>query len=285
MGITSKSFAWIVLSLAGGIVAAIGCSPQAENQQSGNENANVTETSVASESTSGCCGKCSSEQQGQTAAGQAAGCCGKCGGAAESTNVTTNVKPKGTCENCEGQHAAVSNESGKTATCENGCNACAEGNSANCKCGAAGASPAKSDGPPKAHVNSMPEDRDIFHYLLEHHGKITRTVTELENGVKTLTESTDPIVAKKLQEHVASMYQRVEDGRPLRMWDEMYREIFQHTDKIKMELENTDGGISVIETSDDEYVVKLIKAHAKVVSGFAERGFNEARLNHEPPKK
>ena len=69
------------------------------------------------------------------------------------------------------------------------------------------------------------------------------------------------------------------------MWDELYREIFKHADKIEMEIENTEHGISVTETSDDEYVVKLIQQHAMVVSGFAKRGFEEARENHEAPKK
>jgi len=39
--------------------------------------------------------------------------------------------------------------------------------------------------------------------------------------------------------------------------------------------------VRVTETSEDPYVVKLIQAHAKVVSGFVERGFVEAKKN--PP--
>jgi hypothetical protein len=69
------------------------------------------------------------------------------------------------------------------------------------------------------------------------------------------------------------------------MRDPLYREIFKHADQIEMTLENTENGIRVTEASDDEYVVKLIQAHAKVVSGFAKRGFEEARKNHEPPQQ
>jgi intracellular sulfur oxidation DsrE/DsrF family protein len=43
--------------------------------------------------------------------------------------------------------------------------------------------------------------------------------------------------------------------------------------------------VRVTETSDDPYVAKLIKAHAKTVSGFVERGFREAMKNHPVPEK
>ncbi len=99
-----------------------------------------------------------------------------------------------------------------------------------------------------------------------------------------MTESDDPEIVAKLQEHVASMYQRVENVQPIRMRDPLYREVFKHADQIQMKLENTEKGIRVTETADDEYVVKLIQAHAKVVSGFAEHGFEEARKNHAPPQ-
>ncbi|MFN9918020.1 MAG: hypothetical protein ACK53L_35870, partial [Pirellulaceae bacterium] len=39
------------------------------------------------------------------------------------------------------------------------------------------------------------------------------------------------------------------------------------------------------ETSDDPYVVRLIQAHAKVVSGFVERGHAEAMKNHPVPQQ
>lgn len=261
-----RSYHFLTAALAAGIVVGTGCNQLTENKQIADKAGELTEVSNVNESKSGCCGKCSAEQNEQVAS--ESGCSGKCG--------------------CAAENAAVSSETeGAVITCENGCNACAEGNSANCKCGDTLAEKQSEDteGDVSAHVNSMPEDRDIFHYLLEHHEKITRKVEELDNGVQTVTESTDPVVTAKIQEHVASMYKRVEDGRPLRMWDELYREIFKHADKIKMEIKDTENGISVTETSDDEYVVKLIKSHAKVVTGFSEKGFDEARLNHEPPTK
>lgn len=74
---------------------------------------------------------------------------------------------------------------------------------------------------------------------------------ETETAAFPATESTDPAVATKIQENVASMHKRVEDGRPLLMWDQLYREIFKHADKIKMDFKKTNNGIGVTETFDD----------------------------------
>jgi intracellular sulfur oxidation DsrE/DsrF family protein len=133
------------------------------------------------------------------------------------------------------------------------------------------------------HDDRHDSDRDVFQFLLTNHEKIKRTVKELPNGVETLTESETPEVAAKIQEHVEWMNVRIKDTKPIRMRDPLFAEIFKHTDKIKMHHKDTDKGVLVTETSDDPVVVKLIQAHAKVVSGFVERGFAEAMKNHPVP--
>ncbi len=128
-------------------------------------------------------------------------------------------------------------------------------------------------------------DMQVFHYLLENHTKIDRKVKELPNGVETLTESDDPQVAAKIKEHVYWMEVRIEKTNPIRRRDPLFDELFRHTDKIKLKVEKTDKGVKVIETSDDPYVVKLIQAHAMVVSKFVKDGFQEAMKNHLVPGK
>jgi intracellular sulfur oxidation DsrE/DsrF family protein len=86
-----------------------------------------------------------------------------------------------------------------------------------------------------------------------------------------------------IQEHVAAMHERVKTGRGLRFWDELFVAVFRNHDKIKMVVENTEHGVKVTETSDDAYTVKLIQAHAVVVSKFVKRGFDEAHENHPVP--
>ena len=130
---------------------------------------------------------------------------------------------------------------------------------------------------------SMRADQDVFHYLLEKHQSIRRDVRQLPNGVESLTESDDAEVTAKIQEHVVAMHERVKAGRGLRFWDELFVAVFKNYDKITMVVENTQHGVKVTETSDDAYTVKLIQAHAIVVSKFVERGFDEAHENHAVP--
>ena len=250
----------MTLFFAAGTILSLGCN-QSESNSSEEVASDVSVDVAKHDSQSGCCGKCALEE---AASKTTKACCGKCAGEGKASNETAKSE----------------------ASCPGDCNACAKGDPANCKCDEASTTKSTITSEKKdEQVNTMAQDRDIFHSLLQNHDKITRTVTEIEGGVKTVTESTDAAIASKIQEHVASMYKRVEDGRPLRMWDELYREIFKHADKIKMEIEKTEKGIAVIETSDDPYVVKLIQSHAKVVTGFTKKGFEEARLNHSPPKK
>lgn len=129
------------------------------------------------------------------------------------------------------------------------------------------------------------EDHNDFKFLLTNHKKIERSVKQITGGVETLTESDDPAVAAKIKEHVKWMQHRIEAPNPIRMRDPLFAELFRHTDKIKMERVETLKGVQVTETSDDPYVATLIKAHAKAVSGFVARGFDEAMKNHPVPSR
>jgi hypothetical protein len=128
-------------------------------------------------------------------------------------------------------------------------------------------------------------DMEVFHYLVDHGKEITRTVTQLPNGVDTLTESTNADVAAKIKLHVASMTARVEDRRPIHRRDPLFAEIFAHADTIEMKSEPTPNGVRVVETSTDPYVVKLIQAHADVVTGFIKNGRSEMMKNHPVPER
>lgn len=128
-------------------------------------------------------------------------------------------------------------------------------------------------------------DREVFHSLLEDHRQIRRTVTKRADGVETVTESDDLNVALAIQGHVAAMHERVKKVLPIHMRDPLFAAVFGNAAKIKMEITKTDKGVRAIETSDDPYVVKLIQAHADVVSTFVANGFPEARQNHPVPER
>ena len=129
------------------------------------------------------------------------------------------------------------------------------------------------------------EDMALFHFLLDHRDEIRRSVKELPDGVETLTESDVQETAEKIREHVRSMYQRLEESRPIHARDPLFAEIFRNADKIEMSIEDTERGLRVRETSTDPYVAKLIKSHAEVVSQFLVNGYAEMRKNHPVPER
>ena len=143
--------------------------------------------------------------------------------------------------------------------------------------------PPPGKGPGGKGGGAMAHDRDVFHFLLEHHKDIKRTVKKLDNGVETLTESDRPEVAAKIQEHVPAMEKQMKEGHAVRHWDPLFVEIARHARKITMKIEKTKKGVKVNSTSDDPRAVKLIQAHAEVVSKFVEKGFAEAHKEHRVP--
>lgn len=128
-------------------------------------------------------------------------------------------------------------------------------------------------------------DHKVFHFLLANGDKIRRHVKNLDNGIETLTESDDPEITAKIQEHVAAMYDRLKERRPIHMRDPLFRELFQHTDKIELNSKATEKGIRVVETSKDPHVARLLQAHAKVVTLFIKNGHDEAHKNHAVPAR
>lgn len=129
----------------------------------------------------------------------------------------------------------------------------------------------------------MKKDQEDFQYLLSHRSEIKRSVTKLKNGVETITESNNPQVAEKIKEHVDAMHGRVKEGRGIHLRDPLFAAVFRHSSKISMQVEKTEKGVKVKETSDDPFAAKLIQAHADVVSLFVKNGHAEVRKNHAVP--
>jgi hypothetical protein len=61
--------------------------------------------------------------------------------------------------------------------------------------------------------------------------------------------------------------------------DPLFGEIFEHSDKVNMQIENLENGVLVVETSVDQEVVKLIRQHAhRAVSEFVKQGMQHTPL-------
>lgn len=112
------------------------------------------------------------------------------------------------------------------------------------------------------------------HQLVMRHARIRRAVTNLPNGVRTVTESDDPQVAALIREHVATTVQRVaaRDDPGLPMESPALRAVFRRGDRVRTTTAWTATGVSVVQTSDDSVTVAALQTHAAEVSALVEGG-------------
>jgi hypothetical protein len=123
------------------------------------------------------------------------------------------------------------------------------------------------------HASMMSQMAEI-HDLFANHDKMTRTVMNLPNGVRTVTESSDPRVAQLLKDHVASSRQRVESGVDpgLPIESDALRAIYANYKKIQTTVETTTTGVIVVQTSADPATVTALQQHASEVTTFIDEG-------------
>lgn len=120
--------------------------------------------------------------------------------------------------------------------------------------------------------NAFTSDMNVVHEMLADYNKIKRTVTNLPNGIRTVTESDDPTVAKEIKDHVASMDQRLKDGKVFNVASHTLPTIFANNTKIHTEIEQTAKGVILTQTSYDTATVAALQAHAGEVSDLAREG-------------
>ena len=125
---------------------------------------------------------------------------------------------------------------------------------------------------------TMAQMGDI-HELFSNHDRITRTVTNLPDGIRTVTESDDPRIAQILKDHVATMRQRVDTGNDpgLPIESEALHSIFKNYDKIETKVETTEKGVVVVQTSTDPETVAALQQHASEVTDFVKDGMAAIR--------
>jgi len=123
-------------------------------------------------------------------------------------------------------------------------------------------SPSNMNGP-------MRTGMELFHV----HGEVRRTVTEIPGGVRAVSESDDPHTASLLQKHVSEMYARLDQNRtfPYPM-SRSVPAMFANSTRYHRKLTVLPNGIAVTETSDDANMVKIIREHAREITGFVKDG-------------
>jgi hypothetical protein len=115
-------------------------------------------------------------------------------------------------------------------------------------------------------------DMDLIHELLTNHRAITRTVEHLPNGIRTLTESSSPDVARLIVAHVASMERRLEEGEVFNLFSHTLPPIFENYDRIHSDFEYLPNGVAVVQTTDDPILVEALQGHAEEVIEMVDEG-------------
>ncbi|MEP0942788.1 MAG: hypothetical protein ABJH63_01530 [Rhizobiaceae bacterium] len=103
---------------------------------------------------------------------------------------------------------------------------------------------------------------------------ISREVTKLPDGIRTVTYSANEELMDVITSHVVGMINRVEEGRDPKIFIQSptLDIIFERADKIKTDIDSTDEGVVVVQTSTDPEVVKALHTHADEVTEMVERG-------------
>ncbi len=122
--------------------------------------------------------------------------------------------------------------------------------------------------------DTTPEETAEMAKMFQNFQTMNRTVTNLPDGIRTITSSTDDEVMAALVSHVTGMIQRVEEGRDPKVFIQSptLDIFFQRGEGIETEIEVTDDGIIVIQTSDDPELVTSLQTHAAEVTDMANRG-------------
>jgi len=135
-------------------------------------------------------------------------------------------------------------------------------------------------------VNTVARDRGVWQRLLSEHAKIRRVLKHSEKDgvgiVESLTESDDPEVAAQIKDHALAMQARMKVGATVRVWDPVFRELFEQYANVKLDVTPTDKGVRIVETSADPRTIALMRAHAIGVSAFVRHG--HAVAGEETPR-
>ena len=125
-------------------------------------------------------------------------------------------------------------------------------------------------------LNATPAESSELAVMFRNFDTITREVTNLPNGIRTITNSSDEDVMAALVSHVIGMIDRVEHGDdPKIMIQSPTLDVFfSRGEAITTEIDVTDEGIIVIQTSDDPDLVEALQVHAAEVTDMADRGMH-----------
>jgi hypothetical protein len=122
--------------------------------------------------------------------------------------------------------------------------------------------------------NATPEESNELAVMFRNFETITREVTNLPNGITTVTRSSDPEVMDQLVSHVIGMIARVENKNDpeILIQSGTLDIFFARGDEIDTDIAVTDDGIVVTQTAVDPILVAALHEHAAEVTAMSDRG-------------
>ncbi|MGC1495771.1 MAG: hypothetical protein WA790_08180 [Sulfitobacter sp.] len=122
--------------------------------------------------------------------------------------------------------------------------------------------------------NASAAESEEIAVLFRNFETITREVENLPNGIRTVTRSSDQAVMDALVNHSVSMIDRVGqlDDPQIIIQSPTLDIFFKRGGGIISDVEMTDDGLVVVQTSDDPEVVTALQTHAAEVTAMADKG-------------
>ena len=123
-------------------------------------------------------------------------------------------------------------------------------------------------------ANASQAESDELAVMFENFDTISREVTNLPNGIRTVTRSSDEAVMAVLVSHIIGMIDRVERGDDPQIFIQSptLDILFLNGAEMQSQIDVTDEGIVVVRTSTDPDVVAALHTHAAEISDMADRG-------------
>ncbi|MBY6200633.1 hypothetical protein KUV65_04615 [Maritalea mobilis] len=123
-------------------------------------------------------------------------------------------------------------------------------------------------------LDATPEESAEMAVLFRNFQSLSREVETLPNGIRTVTRAADPEVMDVLVRHVVGMIARVDEGRDPQVFIQSptLDIFFARPEVIETEIEITEAGIVVTQTSTDPEMVAALHIHAVEVTDMVDRG-------------
>lgn len=123
-------------------------------------------------------------------------------------------------------------------------------------------------------ANASDRESEELAIMFRNFGTMSREVVNLPDGIRTVTRSSDPDVMAALVSHAVGMIDRVarKDDPQIMIQSPTLNAFFLHGDRIVSQVEVTDEGLVVVQTSQDPELVTALQVHAAEVTAMAERG-------------